>query len=63
MDSLRISVVENVINCVISLLLQVLYYCPGFREGIKKLYSLSKRKEKPQEETNEKEEVGPKQIM
>ncbi|XP_072245197.1 ubiquitin carboxyl-terminal hydrolase 1 [Leuresthes tenuis] len=43
-------------TCYLNSILQVLYYCPGFREGIKKLYSLSKRKEKTKEETNEKEE-------
>ena len=40
------------------LLLQVLYHCPGLRGGIKKLYNLSKRKDKPKEETNKGEEVG-----
>lgn len=39
-------------------LLQVLYYCPGLREGIKSLYNLSKRKDKLKEETDKCEEVG-----
>ncbi|KAM4548887.1 ubiquitin carboxyl-terminal hydrolase 1 [Odontesthes bonariensis] len=43
-------------TCYLNSVLQVLHFCPGFREGVKKLYSLSKRKEKPKEETNEKEE-------
>lgn len=38
--------------------LQVLYYCPGLRGGIKKLYNLSKRKDKLKEETDKSEEVG-----
>lgn len=38
--------------------LQVLNYCPGLRGGIKKLYNLSKRKDKPKEETDKSEEVG-----
>ena len=46
------------INVVVGLLLQVLYYCPGLRGGIKKLYSLSKRKEKAKEEADQSEEVG-----
>lgn len=36
----------------------MLYYCPGLMEGIKKLYNLSKRKDKPKEETDKSEEVG-----
>lgn len=47
---------HNIVGVI--LLLQVLYYCPGLREGIKKLYNLSKRKEKPKEETDKSDEVG-----
>ncbi|XP_042340020.1 LOW QUALITY PROTEIN: ubiquitin carboxyl-terminal hydrolase 1 [Plectropomus leopardus] len=43
-------------TCYLNSILQVLYYCPGLREGIKKLYNLSKRKEKPKEETDKGEE-------
>lgn len=43
--------------------LQVLYYCPGFREGVKNLYDLSKRPEKPKDETAKNEEVGSKQTV
>lgn len=49
------------INVDVRLLLQVLYFCPGLREGIKELYNLSKRKDKKegsQEETDQSEEVG-----
>uniref|UniRef100_A0A3P9C3E4 Ubiquitin carboxyl-terminal hydrolase n=1 Tax=Maylandia zebra TaxID=106582 RepID=A0A3P9C3E4_9CICH len=38
-------------TCYLNSILQVLYYCPGFREGIKKLHDLSIQKEKPKEET------------
>ncbi|KAM9763145.1 ubiquitin carboxyl-terminal hydrolase 1 [Menidia menidia] len=44
-------------TCYLNSILQVLYYCPGFREGVKKLYSLSKRQEKLKEETVKKEEL------
>ncbi|XP_041647301.1 ubiquitin carboxyl-terminal hydrolase 1 isoform X2 [Cheilinus undulatus] len=43
-------------TCYLNSVLQVLYYCPGLREGIKKLYNLSKRKDKIKEETAQKEE-------
>ncbi|XP_070688240.1 ubiquitin carboxyl-terminal hydrolase 1 isoform X3 [Pempheris klunzingeri] len=43
-------------TCYLNSILQVLYYCPGLREGIKKLYSLSKRKDKSKEETDKSEE-------
>uniref|UniRef100_A0A3P8SV91 Ubiquitin carboxyl-terminal hydrolase n=1 Tax=Amphiprion percula TaxID=161767 RepID=A0A3P8SV91_AMPPE len=43
-------------TCYLNSILQVLYYCPGFREGVKKLYNLSKRKDKPKEETDKSEE-------
>lgn len=36
----------------------MLYYCPGLRDGIKKLHNLSKRKDKSKEETDKSEEVG-----
>uniref|UniRef100_A0A3Q3ADY9 Ubiquitin carboxyl-terminal hydrolase n=1 Tax=Kryptolebias marmoratus TaxID=37003 RepID=A0A3Q3ADY9_KRYMA len=39
-------------TCYLNSILQVLYYCPGFREGIKKLFLLSKRKDKPKEEAD-----------
>uniref|UniRef100_A0A3Q4N1D4 Ubiquitin carboxyl-terminal hydrolase n=1 Tax=Neolamprologus brichardi TaxID=32507 RepID=A0A3Q4N1D4_NEOBR len=38
-------------TCYLNSILQVLYYCPGFREGIKKLHDLSIQTEKPKEET------------
>lgn len=43
-------------TCYLNSVLQVLYYCPGLREGIKKLHSLSKRKDKSKEETDKSEE-------
>ncbi|XP_010729240.2 ubiquitin carboxyl-terminal hydrolase 1 isoform X2 [Larimichthys crocea] len=43
-------------TCYLNSVLQVLYYCPGLREGIKKLYELSKRKDKSKEETDQSEE-------
>ncbi|KAL7396508.1 hypothetical protein ABVT39_007020 [Epinephelus coioides] len=43
-------------TCYLNSILQVLYYCPGLREGIKKLYNLSKRKDKPKEEADASEE-------
>ncbi|XP_031715216.1 ubiquitin carboxyl-terminal hydrolase 1 isoform X1 [Anarrhichthys ocellatus] len=43
-------------TCYLNSILQVLYYCPGLREGIKKLYTLSKRKDKPKEETDQSQE-------
>nr|XP_033477442.1 ubiquitin carboxyl-terminal hydrolase 1 isoform X1 [Epinephelus lanceolatus] len=43
-------------TCYLNSILQVLYYCPGLREGIKKLYNLSKRNEKPKEEADASEE-------
>ncbi|XP_047444237.1 ubiquitin carboxyl-terminal hydrolase 1 [Mugil cephalus] len=43
-------------TCYLNSILQVLYYCPGFREGIKKLYNLSKTKDKPKEEADKSEE-------
>uniref|UniRef100_A0A3Q3MEM8 Ubiquitin carboxyl-terminal hydrolase n=1 Tax=Labrus bergylta TaxID=56723 RepID=A0A3Q3MEM8_9LABR len=50
-------------TCYLNSVLQVLYYCPGLREGIKKLYDLSKRKEKLKQESDKSEEVdSPAQI-
>ncbi|XP_054458723.1 ubiquitin carboxyl-terminal hydrolase 1 isoform X2 [Anoplopoma fimbria] len=43
-------------TCYLNSILQVLYYCPGLREGIKKLYNLSKRKDASKEETDKGEE-------
>uniref|UniRef100_A0A1A7WEY3 Ubiquitin carboxyl-terminal hydrolase n=1 Tax=Iconisemion striatum TaxID=60296 RepID=A0A1A7WEY3_9TELE len=44
-------------TCYLNSILQVLYYCPGFREGIKKLYDLCKRKDTPKEEIENSEET------
>ncbi|XP_062280485.1 ubiquitin carboxyl-terminal hydrolase 1 isoform X3 [Scomber scombrus] len=43
-------------TCYLNSVLQVLYYCPGLIEGVKKLYNLSKRTEKVKEETDKSEE-------
>ncbi|KAK7889915.1 hypothetical protein WMY93_025475 [Mugilogobius chulae] len=43
-------------TCYLNSVLQVLYHCPGLREGIKKLYSLTK-KEKPKDESEKAEET------
>lgn len=40
------------------LLLQVLYYCPGLRDGMKKLHKLSKRRAKSKNEEEKNEEVS-----
>lgn len=40
------------------LLLQVLYYCPGLRDGMKKLHKLSKRRAKSTKEEEKTEEVS-----
>nr|XP_046248888.1 ubiquitin carboxyl-terminal hydrolase 1 isoform X2 [Scatophagus argus] len=42
-------------TCYLNSVLQVLYYCPGLRGGIKKLHNLSKRKDKSKE-TDKSEE-------
>ncbi|XP_038134266.1 ubiquitin carboxyl-terminal hydrolase 1 [Cyprinodon tularosa] len=42
-------------TCYLNSILQVLYYCPGFREGVKKLYDLSKSRERAKDE-NDKDE-------
>uniref|UniRef100_A0A3B5LKE3 Ubiquitin carboxyl-terminal hydrolase n=1 Tax=Xiphophorus couchianus TaxID=32473 RepID=A0A3B5LKE3_9TELE len=49
-------------TCYLNSILQVLYYCPGFREGVKNLYDLSKRPEKPNDETVKNEETVPAHI-
>lgn len=43
-------------TCYLNSILQVLYYCPGFREGIKKLFDISQRKDKPKAESDKNEE-------
>ncbi|XP_015210984.1 ubiquitin carboxyl-terminal hydrolase 1 [Lepisosteus oculatus] len=47
-------------TCYLNSILQVLYYCPGFKDGIKKLYNLlSKKNEKQKDDgakTEEKQE-------
>ncbi|XP_034738272.1 ubiquitin carboxyl-terminal hydrolase 1 isoform X1 [Etheostoma cragini] len=43
-------------TCYLNSILQVLYYCPGLREGVKKVYNLSKSKDKPKEESDKSEE-------
>ncbi|XP_077391355.1 ubiquitin carboxyl-terminal hydrolase 1 isoform X2 [Festucalex cinctus] len=43
-------------TCYLNSILQVLYYCPGLKEGIKSLCKLSKRKENPTEEMKQCEE-------
>ncbi|XP_034559872.1 ubiquitin carboxyl-terminal hydrolase 1 isoform X2 [Notolabrus celidotus] len=43
-------------TCYLNSVLQVLYYCPGLREGIKKLYNLSKKEEKVKDEKDQNEE-------
>ncbi|XP_055020944.1 ubiquitin carboxyl-terminal hydrolase 1 isoform X2 [Boleophthalmus pectinirostris] len=44
-------------TCYLNSVLQVLYHCPGLREGIKKLHSLSKKKEKTKDEGEKPEET------
>ncbi|XP_070765390.1 ubiquitin carboxyl-terminal hydrolase 1 [Enoplosus armatus] len=43
-------------TCYLNSVLQVLYYCPGLREGIKSLYNLSKKQDNSKEETDKSEE-------
>ncbi|XP_070816180.1 ubiquitin carboxyl-terminal hydrolase 1 isoform X3 [Chaetodon trifascialis] len=43
-------------TCYLNSVLQVLCYCPGLREGIKKLHNLSKRKDKAKGEADKSEE-------
>uniref|UniRef100_A0A3P9KL37 Ubiquitin carboxyl-terminal hydrolase n=1 Tax=Oryzias latipes TaxID=8090 RepID=A0A3P9KL37_ORYLA len=44
-------------TCYLNSVLQVLHYCPGFREGIKTLYDLSKCQENPKEGAVESEKT------
>ncbi|XP_055077499.1 ubiquitin carboxyl-terminal hydrolase 1 isoform X1 [Periophthalmus magnuspinnatus] len=44
-------------TCYLNSVLQVLYHCPGLREGIKKLHSLCKNKEKAKDESEKAEET------
>ncbi|RVE73568.1 hypothetical protein OJAV_G00032540 [Oryzias javanicus] len=44
-------------TCYLNSVLQVLHYCPGFREGLKTLYDLSKCQEKPKEEAHKNEKT------
>ncbi|KAM6962596.1 ubiquitin carboxyl-terminal hydrolase 1 [Aplochiton taeniatus] len=39
-------------TCYLNSILQVLYYCPGLRDGIKKLYKLSKKEVKLKEDAS-----------
>ncbi|XP_076580332.1 ubiquitin carboxyl-terminal hydrolase 1 isoform X2 [Chaetodon auriga] len=43
-------------TCYLNSVLQVLCYCPGLREGLKKLHNLSKRKDKAKGDTDKSEE-------
>ncbi|XP_037530463.1 ubiquitin carboxyl-terminal hydrolase 1 [Nematolebias whitei] len=43
-------------TCYLNSILQVLYYCPGFRDGIKNMFLLSKREDKLKKETDQSEE-------
>lgn len=45
-------------TCYLNSILQVLYYCPGIRDGVKKLCSISKRRDKPKEEACKSDEPG-----
>ncbi|XP_076133967.1 ubiquitin carboxyl-terminal hydrolase 1 isoform X1 [Alosa pseudoharengus] len=55
-------------TCYLNSILQVLYYCPGFKEAIRKLYKLSKRRDKQKEamkneqDGTEVEEQAPAQV-
>ncbi|KAG7487654.1 hypothetical protein MATL_G00025730 [Megalops atlanticus] len=53
-------------TCYLNSILQVLYYCPGFKDGIKTLYSLlSKTKEKLNNsaDKNEEHQAGPEEVL
>ncbi|PWA21114.1 hypothetical protein CCH79_00009458 [Gambusia affinis] len=50
-------------TCYLNSILQVLYYCPGFREGVKNLYNLSKRPEKSKDETAKNEEHDAQEVL
>ncbi|XP_012733452.2 ubiquitin carboxyl-terminal hydrolase 1 [Fundulus heteroclitus] len=43
-------------TCYLNSILQVLYYCPGFRQAVKKLNDLSKGRERPKEDTDKNQE-------
>lgn len=43
-------------TCYLNSVLQVLYYCPGLKEGIKRLHNLSKTKDRVKEETDKSDE-------
>ncbi|KAI3368177.1 hypothetical protein L3Q82_007904 [Scortum barcoo] len=43
-------------TCYLNSVLQVLYYCPGLKEGIKRLHNLSKTKDRSKEETDKSDE-------
>ncbi|XP_048109673.1 ubiquitin carboxyl-terminal hydrolase 1 isoform X2 [Alosa alosa] len=54
-------------TCYLNSILQVLYYCPGFKEAIRKLYKLSKCRDKQKEamkneDGTEVEEQAPAQV-
>ncbi|KAL4635010.1 ubiquitin carboxyl-terminal hydrolase 1-like [Arapaima gigas] len=42
-------------TCYLNSILQVLYYCPGFKDAIKKLYKFSKREKQKKDTENEQE--------
>ncbi|CAB1323906.1 unnamed protein product, partial [Coregonus sp. 'balchen'] len=44
-------------TCYLNSILQVLYYCPGLRDGIKNLYNLSKTRDKQKEEAANSDET------
>ncbi|KAL7832648.1 hypothetical protein SRHO_G00296660 [Serrasalmus rhombeus] len=45
-------------TCYLNSILQVLYYCPGFKDAVKLLYHLSKLKDKQKEDGPKNEEQG-----
>ncbi|XP_048831841.1 ubiquitin carboxyl-terminal hydrolase 1 isoform X3 [Brienomyrus brachyistius] len=45
-------------TCYLNSILQVLYYCPGFKDAIKVLYNLSKKKEKPKQDADNEQQEG-----
>ncbi|XP_023650279.2 ubiquitin carboxyl-terminal hydrolase 1 isoform X1 [Paramormyrops kingsleyae] len=45
-------------TCYLNSILQVLYYCPGFKDAIKMLYNLSKKKEKPKQDADNEQQEG-----
>ncbi|XP_062854084.1 ubiquitin carboxyl-terminal hydrolase 1 [Trichomycterus rosablanca] len=46
-------------TCYLNSILQVLYYCPGFKDAIKSLYHLSKLKDKPKDDVKSEEQGDP----